>query len=76
MILETLPAVMQLNSQQRSQLVEELWEEWLPRDDDDTRAAIVGLLDARMSHYREHPETASSWDEVKQRIERLRQCRL
>ncbi len=76
MILETLPAVMQLNSEQRSQLVEELWEEWLPRDDDDTRAAIVALLDARMAHYREHPETASSLDEVKQRIERIRQCRL
>ena len=75
MILETLPAVMQLNSEQRSQLVEELWEEWLPRDDDDTRAAIVALLDARMAHDRQHPETASSWDEVKQRIERLRQCR-
>ena len=75
MILETLPAVMELNSEQRSQLVEELWEEWLPRDDDDTRAAIVALLDARMAHYRQHPETASSWDEMKQRIERLRQCR-
>lgn len=75
MILETLPAVMQLNSQQRSQLVEELWEEWLPRDDDESHAAIVTLLEARMAHYRQHPETASTWDEVKARIERLRQCR-
>ncbi len=75
MILETLPAVMQLNSQQRTQLVEELWEQWLPRDDDESNAAIVALLEARMAHYRQHPETAKTWDEVKARIERLRQCR-
>ncbi len=75
MILETIPAVMQLNSQQRSQLVEELWEDWLPRHDEESHSATVALLEARMAHYRQHPETASTWDEVKQRIERIRQCR-
>jgi putative addiction module component (TIGR02574 family) len=75
MILETLPAVMQLSPRERSQLVEELWEEWLPRDDDQTRSAIVELIDSRMAHYRMHPESASTWDEVKKRIEQLRQCR-
>ena len=52
---------MQLNSQQRTQLVEELWEQWLPRDDDESNAAIVALLEARMAHYRQHPETAKTW---------------
>ena len=72
MILEKLPAVQQLTPSEKSQLVEELWEQWLPRDDAATSAAIVELLEARMEHYRKHPETASTWDEVKQRIERLR----
>ena len=75
MILEKLPAVQQLTPGEKSQLVEELWEQWLPRDDEATSAAIVELLESRMAHYRQHPETASTWDEVKQRIERLRQCR-
>ena len=75
MILETLPAVQQLSPQEQSQLVEELWERWLPRDDEETRVATVALLEARMAHYRQHPETASTWQDVKQRIERLRQCR-
>ena len=75
MILETLPAVQQLSPREQSQLVEELWERWLPHDDEESRAAVVELLNARIAHYRQHPETASTWEEVKQRIERLRQCR-
>jgi putative addiction module component (TIGR02574 family) len=68
MILEKLPAVQQLTPTEQSQLVEELWERWLPRDDEPTNAAIVELLQARMEHYRQHPESAVTWDEVKQRI--------
>ena len=75
MILEKLPEVQQLTPSEKSQLVEELWDCWLPREDDETRAATIALLEARMAHYRQHPETASTWDEVKRRIERLRQCR-
>jgi putative addiction module component (TIGR02574 family) len=75
MILETLPAVQRLTPREQSQLVEELWDQWLPRDDDATRAAIVELIEARMAHYRQHPESAPTWDDVKQRIERLRRCR-
>jgi putative addiction module component (TIGR02574 family) len=75
MILEKLPAVQQLTPTEQSQLVEELWERWLPRDDEPTNAAIVELLQARLEHFRQHPESAVTWDEVKQRIERLRQCR-
>ena len=68
MILETLPAVQKLSPSEQSQLVEELWDRWLPRDDEPTNAAIVELLQARMEHYRQHPESAVTWDEVKQRI--------
>jgi putative addiction module component (TIGR02574 family) len=74
MILETLPAVQQLSPSEQSQLVDELWDRWLPRDDDQTRTATIELLNARMAHYRKHPETASTWDDVKQRLERLREC--
>ena len=75
MILEQLPAVQQLTRLGQSQLVEELWEQWMPCDDDATHAATVELLEGRMAHYRQHPETAATWDEVKRRIERFRQCR-
>ena len=75
MILETLPEVMSLSPHERSQLFEELWEEWLPCDDRDNHAAIVELLDTRAAHFRKAPESASTWDELKQKIEGIRQCR-
>ena len=75
MILETLPAVMNLSPRERAQLAKELWEEWLPRDDSESHSAIVEVLESRAAHFREQPESASSWDEVKQRLELLRKCR-
>ena len=34
------------------------------------KAAITELLDARWQHYLEHPQTASSWEEVQQRLQK------
>jgi putative addiction module component (TIGR02574 family) len=75
MFLEKLPAVQELTRSEQSQLVEELWARWLPRDDEPTNAVFVELLEARMKHCRVHPETALTWDGGEQPIERPRQCR-
>jgi hypothetical protein len=75
MIQETLMAVQQFSPREQSQPVEELRVRWLPRDDEEIRATLVVLLEVRMAHYRQLPETASTWDEERQRLERLRQCR-
>ncbi|WP_395751111.1 hypothetical protein [Prosthecobacter sp.] len=32
------------------------------------KAAISELLEARLQHYHEHPETAAPWEEVQQRL--------
>lgn len=73
MILEQLPQVQQLSADDKFRLWEELWDaaasdkdRWPVREDH------VELLKARFEHYRQHPETASAWDEVKKRFEAFR----
>lgn len=34
------------------------------------KAALTELLEARWQHYLEHPETASPWEEVQQRLQK------
>lgn len=75
MILEKIPAVAQLSPGEQWQLIDELWERLLPPDDAASRAAIVELIETRTEHYRAHPESASTWAAIRERLERLRSCR-
>jgi putative addiction module component (TIGR02574 family) len=72
MILDTLPEVQSLSAQDKWLLAEELWDELIPDVNESRDAAIEKLIDARMEDYRQNPETATSWDAVKQRIKALR----
>ena len=73
MILETLPVVQQLSADDKLRLWEELWDQiavdesrWPVREDH------IALLNERMEHYRAHPETASTWEDVQRRFEEFR----
>ena len=75
MILETLPAVQALTPEQKRILAEELLEETLPSQpltsDDD---ALERLLEARVQSWREGKTSAAPWSEVRERLNRVRQC--
>ncbi|MBX7207752.1 MAG: addiction module protein [Verrucomicrobiaceae bacterium] len=73
MILETLPVVQQLSADDKIRLWEELWDQiaadesrWPAREDH------LALLNERLEHYRAHPETASTWEDVQRRFEESR----
>jgi len=69
MIAEKIPAVKDLTPAERLQLAAELWgsvaesQDQIPVADE-----VKRLLDARFAHYQKHPETATTWDELKRRL--------
>ncbi len=69
MIAEKIPAVQDLTPAERLQLAAELWgsvadsQDQIPIADD-----VRKLLDARFEQYRLHPESATTWDELKRRL--------
>jgi putative addiction module component (TIGR02574 family) len=69
MIVERIPGLKGLSSEEKLILVGELWEElaadpeaFPPRDDH------IRLLQERLNHYRQHPQDTVAWEEVKARI--------
>jgi len=72
MIIDSLPQVRDLSPEEKWQLAEELWDELIPNVNESRDNAIEKHIESRMNHYRRHPETASSWESLKERIESLR----
>lgn len=72
MIIDSLPEVQGLSPEQKWKLAEELWDELIPEKISDRDDAIEELINQRMRHYKEHPETASSWEAVKSRLNALK----
>lgn len=71
-ILEKIPAIRELSEDDKRQLIDELWTEMDGDPDSGVSPEIIELLDRRMEDYRRNPDSASSWDEVKQRLKALR----
>lgn len=74
MIAERLPALAAMSLEEKWEVYRELDEELHQQDDangdpqlhdPETVAAVKELLEARMAHYRAHPETARPWEEVR-----------
>lgn len=65
MIVETIPEIGRLSAEEKLTLANELFEELDCGEDAPIDPAIVQLLEARMEHYRKHPATARSWEDVK-----------
>jgi putative addiction module component (TIGR02574 family) len=69
MIAETIPQLKNLSREEKLILVEEIWNElasdpeaFPPREDH------IQIVRERMAHFRENPDSASPWNEVKARI--------
>lgn len=73
MILEKLPNVQQLNLEDKVLLAEELLAQTGYTNcellENETHKRI---LDERWEHYLQHPETALAWEDVRERMKRLR----
>jgi len=69
MVAEKIPQLKTLSSEEKLILVGELWDqlaadpEAFPKRDDH-----VKVLQARLAHFREHPDDVIAWEEVKKRI--------
>ncbi len=72
MIIDSLPEVRDLSPEEKWRLAEELWDELIPDEMETRDDAIERLIEARKRHFQEHPETATSWESLKQRIASLR----
>ena len=68
-IADKIPALATLSVQEKLLLASELWDEVMTQTDDiPVSQDILDELDRRMEEYRRDPSTASSWEDVKQRI--------
>ena len=72
MILEQVPAVQRLSPDEKWQLIDERWQELLPRPDSEPRPEILALLEGRMAAYRKNPALAAAWAKVKARLRAAR----
>jgi len=71
-ILEKIPAIRDLSDDDKRQLIDELWTDMDGSPEETISPEIIKLLDSRMEEYRRDPDSASTWDEVKQRLKALR----
>ena len=69
MMLEQFPEIKQLSAAEKLIFVSELWNdlEAHPTEVPVSRE-IIEELDRRIEHFRQHPETCTTWEAVKERI--------
>ena len=72
MILEQVPAVQRLSPDEKWQLIDELWQELLPRSDSAPQPEILARLEDRLAEHRNNPALAAPWAEVKARLRTAR----
>lgn len=68
MILEQLPELQKLPSDQKRQLAEELWLSADDQYETTVDQSILALLDQRLAEHDADPESASSWQQVRERV--------
>ena len=69
MIIEKIPEIQSLTAEQKTALARELWSEAEADSTNPEREAQLRILEERWKHYENNPGTASTWDEVKRRIQ-------
>ncbi len=71
MIIEKIPDIQNLTAEEKAALADELLAETGYSEDDlPVSDAHVEILNRRWQHYKDHPETASTWEHVKERLNR------
>ena len=72
MIIERLPEIRNLSTEEKWVLVDELWADLLAESFPPADPAILAELERRMAHYEAHPETATTWEAVRDRLRATR----
>ena len=68
MVIERLPEIQNLSTEEKWVLVDELWADLTGESKLEADPAIIEELQRRMAHYKAHPETATTWEAVRDRL--------
>jgi hypothetical protein len=68
MILETIPELQRLTPQQKLILASELIGDFSDQATPELDAAIGELIQSRLKHFEDHPESARSWHDLQKVI--------
>lgn len=62
------PELESLAPQEKITLAAQLWEEATQTMDEEPDPELLNVLEERLEHYRQNPETGLTWEEVKKRV--------
>ena len=68
MVIERLPEIQSLSTEEKWVLVDELWADLMGESKPAVNPVILEELQRRMAHYEAHPETATTWEAVRDRL--------
>ena len=76
MIKDTIPAVQKLSPREKLILASELTGEYqaIPEEDPEMRSAILELVSQRMEHFEDNPESASTLEEFRLKVQRAKEA--
>ena len=69
MIIERLPEIEKLSVEEKWVLVDELWAALLAEQSPEADPLLLAELENRMAHYQSHPETATTWEVLRARLQ-------
>ena len=68
MVIERLPEIQNLSNEEKWVLVDELWADLTGEPNQVPDPAIMEELQRRLTHCEAHPETATTWETVRDRL--------
>ena len=76
MIMENIPALKELSPREKLILATELTDEYqaIPEEDPEMRNAILELVSQRMEHFEDHPESATTLEEFRLKVQRAKRA--
>ena len=69
MIADTIPALSRLSSDDKIILAAELWSQAIRSAPEAPDPEMVTALQERLNHFYDHPESGSTWHDVRTRIQ-------
>ncbi|MDF1816585.1 MAG: addiction module protein [Verrucomicrobiales bacterium] len=67
MIAEKFPELQKLDNQQKLILARELCDQAVSDTEDSLPDEVIGIIEERITHFMENPETGISWDDLKKK---------
>ena len=72
MVIERLTEIHQLTTAEKWVLVDELWADLLTGQSSTPDPAVLAELERQLTHYKAHPETATTWEALRERLSAVR----